>query len=60
MEECDRAVAAGARLIGVNNRNLRTLEVDLEASHAIAERLPGDVIAVSESGLKTRGGPRSE
>jgi indole-3-glycerol phosphate synthase len=53
VEECDRALAAGARLIGVNNRNLRTLEVDLEASHEIAERLPRGVVAVSESGLKT-------
>lgn len=53
LEECDRALEAGSRLIGVNNRNLRTLEVDLDASHAIAERLPTDVIGVSESGLKT-------
>ena len=52
-QECDRAVACGARIIGVNNRNLRTLVVDLEASHAIANRIPSDVIAVSESGLRT-------
>ena len=43
----------GAQIIGVNNRNLRTLEVDLEASHVIARSLPDDVVAVSESGLKT-------
>ncbi|MEO8680783.1 MAG: indole-3-glycerol phosphate synthase TrpC [Vicinamibacterales bacterium] len=53
VEECDRALAAGARLLGVNNRNLRTLEVNLAASEAIAKRLTKDVIAVSESGLKT-------
>jgi indole-3-glycerol phosphate synthase len=53
VEECDRAMAAGARLLGVNNRNLRTLEVDLAASEAIAARLTKDVIAVSESGLRT-------
>ena len=52
-EECDRAVACGARVIGVNNRNLRTLQVDVEASHALARRLPDEVIAISESGLKT-------
>lgn len=52
-EERDRALQSGARLIGVNNRNLRTLQVDLEASHAIARSLPDDVIAISESGLKT-------
>ena len=52
-DECDRALACGARLIGVNNRNLRTLQVDLEASHTIARRIPAGVVAVSESGLKT-------
>ena len=53
-DECDRAVAAGASIIGVNNRNLRTLQVDLSASQVIAARIPGDVISISESGLKTR------
>jgi indole-3-glycerol phosphate synthase len=52
-DECDRALAAGARIIGVNNRNLRTLEVDLDQSAAVASRLPAGVIGVSESGLKT-------
>lgn len=54
LEECDRALAAGASIIGVNNRNLRTLQVDLEASRTIAARIPSGVIGVSESGLKTR------
>lgn len=53
VEECGRALAAGAAIIGVNNRNLRTLAVDLDASRAVAGRLPADVIAVSESGLRT-------
>ena len=53
-DECDRALAAGAVIVGVNNRNLRTLQVDLEASHVIAARIPKAVIGVSESGLKTR------
>jgi indole-3-glycerol phosphate synthase len=47
------AVDAGARIIGVNNRNLRTLQVDVQASEALITRMPADVIAVSESGLKT-------
>jgi len=51
--ELDRAVDAGARIVGVNNRNLRTLEVDVAASERVAARIPGDLIAVSESGLKT-------
>lgn len=52
--ELDRAVDAGAGIIGVNNRNLRTLDVDLLASETIAARMPKHVIAVCESGLKTR------
>jgi len=52
-EECHRALDAGAGIIGVNNRNLRTLQVDLEASRQIAAMLPPNVIAVSESGLKS-------
>jgi indole-3-glycerol phosphate synthase len=52
--ELARAVDAGARLIGVNNRNLRTLAVDVDASFRLAALMPADVTAVSESGLKTR------
>jgi indole-3-glycerol phosphate synthase len=47
------ALAAGATIIGVNNRNLRTLDVDVHASRDIARVLPTDIIAVSESGLKS-------
>ena len=53
VDECTRAVAAGATIIGVNNRNLRTLQVDLNASRDVAGVLPPGVIGVSESGLKT-------
>jgi indole-3-glycerol phosphate synthase len=52
-EECRRAIAAGASIIGVNNRNLRTLQVDLEASRDVARLLPSSAIGISESGLKT-------
>ena len=52
-DELQIAVDAGARIIGVNNRNLRTLEVDVHASERLIERMPRDVIAVSESGLRT-------
>jgi indole-3-glycerol phosphate synthase len=51
--ELDRALSVGARIIGVNNRNLRTLDVDTHASDALIARMPKDVIAVSESGLRT-------
>jgi indole-3-glycerol phosphate synthase len=47
------AVDAGARVVGVNNRNLRTLAVDVNASDALIAAMPASVVAVSESGLKT-------
>jgi indole-3-glycerol phosphate synthase len=53
-EELVRAVDSGARVIGVNNRNLRTLKVDVDASDRLAARIPREVTAVSESGLKSR------
>ncbi|MEZ5418730.1 MAG: indole-3-glycerol phosphate synthase TrpC [Vicinamibacterales bacterium] len=49
--ELETALAAGARVIGVNNRNLRTLAVDRAVSARLAPRFPRDVVAVSESGL---------
>jgi indole-3-glycerol phosphate synthase len=53
-EELSRAIESGARLIGVNNRNLKTLAVDVDASYRLAARMPAGVIAVSESGLHSR------
>ncbi|HEX8925594.1 MAG TPA: indole-3-glycerol phosphate synthase TrpC [Terriglobales bacterium] len=52
-EELERAAGAGARLIGVNNRNLKTLEVSLETSLKLAEIAPEDALLVSESGIRT-------
>ena len=52
--ELDRALEAGADLIGVNHRNLRTLDVDLELSVRLAPRIPPHVVAVAESGLRHR------
>jgi indole-3-glycerol phosphate synthase len=51
-DEVSIALDAGARIVGVNNRNLRTLEVDVAASEKAAARLPQGVVRVSESGLK--------
>ena len=53
-EEMKRAAVLGARLIGVNNRNLKTLKVDLETSLRLAELAPADASLVAESGLRTR------
>src|SRR2546423_3543515 len=52
-QELDRALAAGARIVGVNNRNLKTLTVSVEASFELIGGIPDDCIAVSESGLRT-------
>ena len=52
--ELSRAIDGGARIIGVNNRNLRTLAVDVEASYRLAARDAAGVVAVSESGLQSR------
>ena len=51
--ELETAIEAGADVIGVNNRNLRTLDVSVDASFRLAARMPPDVVAVAESGLKT-------
>jgi indole-3-glycerol phosphate synthase len=53
-QELERAVDGGARLIGVNNRNLRDFRVDLGTSEQLARGIPTDVIRVAESGIKTR------
>ncbi len=50
-EEVSRAVEAGARILGVNNRDLRTMQVRLETSLELVEAVPEECIAVSESGL---------
>jgi indole-3-glycerol phosphate synthase len=52
-EELDRALHAGARIVGVNNRDLKTLTTRIETSFELIEDIPDDCIAVSESGLRT-------
>jgi indole-3-glycerol phosphate synthase len=52
-EELDRVNAAGARMIGVNNRDLRDFRVHVKTSLELIEAIPDDCIAVSESGLRT-------
>jgi indole-3-glycerol phosphate synthase len=52
-QEARWAVAAGAAIIGVNHRNLRTFTIDMTLTAAIAPSLPRDVVLVAESGIKT-------
>jgi indole-3-glycerol phosphate synthase len=47
------ALASGARLVGINSRDLRSFRVDLSVSRRLLRDLPGDVFAVAESGLRT-------
>lgn len=49
--ELDRALATSARLIGVNNRDLRTFEISLETTLALRERVPEDRVLITESGI---------
>jgi indole-3-glycerol phosphate synthase len=51
-EEVERAVAAGARIIGVNARNLKTLKVDRGTFAAVAPTIPAHVVKVAESGVR--------
>ncbi|MBU6348001.1 MAG: indole-3-glycerol phosphate synthase TrpC [Actinomycetales bacterium] len=53
--ELDRAMDIEAALIGVNARNLKTLEVDLAVCHRIIPQIPSHVVAVAESGISSHG-----
>ena len=53
-EELDKALAAGAGIIGINNRNLKTFSTDLRTSLELAPSIPEDRIVISESGIHSR------
>ncbi|MGM0577548.1 MAG: indole-3-glycerol phosphate synthase TrpC [Myxococcota bacterium] len=53
-DEVRRAVDAGARIVGVNNRDLRSFEIDLGVSERLRPLIPDEVIAVAESGIRAR------
>jgi len=54
-DEVEMALKAGARIIGINNRDLNTFHVDVNISLNLIKHIPRELIAVSESGIKTRG-----
>ena len=53
-QELERALAADAQIIGINNRDLRTFEVDLAVSERLRPLIPEDRVVVAESGIHTR------
>jgi indole-3-glycerol phosphate synthase len=53
LAEMDRALELGADMIGINNRNLKSFAVDLATTEELAEEIPSDTVAVSESGIQT-------
>jgi indole-3-glycerol phosphate synthase len=52
--ELDRALEAGARIIGINNRNLETLEIDPATAERLLGRVPASIVAIAESGVTGR------
>jgi indole-3-glycerol phosphate synthase len=57
-KELERALAAGSRIVGVNQRDLRTFQVDHERACGFAARIPAGVLAVAESGVRDAGDAR--
>ena len=53
-QELDRALAAGSRLVGINNRNLVDFSVDLDTTFRLKQRIPREIPVVSESGISAR------
>ncbi len=53
LEELDRALETDARIIGINNRDLATFEVDLAVTEKLSEEVPKEIVLVSESGIRT-------
>jgi indole-3-glycerol phosphate synthase len=53
LAELDRALETPAQIIGINNRNLATFEVDLSVTEKLSEQVPEEIVLVSESGIRT-------
>ena len=53
-DEMERALASGARVIGINNRDLRNFRVDLGTTDRLASKVTGDILLAALSGISTR------
>ena len=51
--ELERALESGAKIIGINNRDLKTFEVDIKNTEKLLSRIPNDRVVVSESGIRS-------
>jgi indole-3-glycerol phosphate synthase len=51
--EIDKALSCGARIIGINNRDLNTFEIDLDVTKRLRRKIPENIVVVSESGIRT-------
>lgn len=54
ISEIETAISCGAKIIGVNNRNLKTMKTDLATTFNLRKYVPGEIVFVSESGIKTQ------
>ncbi len=52
-EELERALRAKAKIVGINNRNLKTMKIDMEISGRLMKQMPSDIVVVAESGFET-------
>ena len=53
-EELERALEAGADIVGINNRDLTTFDIDLGVTEKLCREVPDEILLVSESGIRTR------
>lgn len=51
--ELERALGSGARIIGINNRDLKTFAVDLDVSLNLSKSVPGEIVVIAESGIRS-------
>ena len=52
--ELETAMSINPSIVGVNNRNLKTMTVDLDVGKAMLSKIPGDVVRICESGIRTQ------
>jgi indole-3-glycerol phosphate synthase len=58
-DDLEKAIASGAEIIGINNRDLDTFKVDINTTHKLAPFVPDDRVLVSESGIQNEADIRS-